>query len=69
MTAWYEDPTRQIYTTTYEGDQELNQEIIAAFDHGWLPERADRIRRHHRHQRDGIYGSAWSVTWVRKNPT
>lgn len=67
MTTWYEDPTRQRYTTTYDNDQELNEEIIAAFDHGWLPGRADRIRQGHRSRRDDISGSGWSVTWVRKN--
>lgn len=67
MTTWYEDSARQTYSTTYENDQELNEEIIAAFDYGWLPERAVRIQKHHRRQRDAIYGSGWSVTWVRRN--
>ena len=67
MSRWYEDSNRQTYTTTYENDQELNEEIIAAFDHGWLPERADRIGRRHRRERDGISGSGWTVTWVRKS--
>lgn len=67
MSTWYEDQSLQTYTTTYESDQELNEEIIAAFDHGWLPERAVRIRRQNLHRRDRVSGSPWSVTWVRKN--
>lgn len=69
MATWYEDPTRQTYTTTYENDQDFNREIVAASDYGWLPERADRIGKRRQKQKDGFSGSAWQVTWVRQNAT
>ncbi len=67
MPTWYEDQTLQTYTTTYESDQDLNEEIIAALDHGWLPERVDRVRPRNLRRGDRVSGSAWTVTWVRKN--
>jgi hypothetical protein len=69
VAKWYEDPTRTTYTTTYESDQELTQELGIAVKYGWLPETTARIHdRNRRNARDREFGSRWSVTYVRKSP-